>query len=103
MRRTQSLVRVLEALLENPQDQHWGYELQKRAKIRSGVLYPILRRLHEAGWVEDGWEDQREASQGRPPRRYYVLTPQGVTAARELLMEAIHDPRFGWLRPGAPA
>jgi len=103
MRKTQSLIRVLEVLLEDPQDQHWGYDLQKRARVRSGVLYPILRRLHDQGWVADGWEEPQEVDPGRPARRYYVLTPSGVTSASEVLLEAADDPRFEWLGRGAPA
>ncbi len=101
MRKTQALIRVLEALLEDPTGQHWGYDLQKRAGLRSGVLYPILRRLHEAGWLDDGWEDPASADHGRPPRRYYVLTGSGVGEARLMLAEAAGEPRFDWLTPGA--
>lgn len=96
-------MRVLEALLGAPEQRHWGYQLQKRAGVRSGVLYPILRRLHEEGWVTDGWEEPSEVPSGRPPRRYYVLTPAGSTAARQMLAEAVHDPRFAWLMPGVTA
>jgi len=100
MRRTHALVAVLNALTAAPTDPHWGYDLQKRAGVRSGVLYPILRRLHEAGWLDDGWEDPAEISDGRPPRRYYVITPDGHTAIRELLREAAKDPRFAPLGLG---
>lgn len=96
-------MRVLNALLERPLDRHWGYQLQKRAMVRSGVLYPILRRLLEAGWVEDGWEHPAETEHGRPARRYYVLTADGEVAAREVLSAAMREPRFGWLGSGVRA
>jgi len=47
MRTTNSLVSVAVALLSDADGEHWGYELGKRTGLRSGVLYPILRRLLE--------------------------------------------------------
>ncbi len=67
------------ALMEDPQGRHWGYDLTKRAGIRSGVLYPILRRMELEEWLEAGWEDL-ETVKGRPPRRYYELTDEGRVA-----------------------
>lgn len=84
MRRTRTLLAVLAALLERPDDEHWGYDLQRATGIRSGALYPILRRLHEADWLEDGWEDPSVVD-GRPPRRYYRLTPNGTVQAKTML------------------
>ena len=101
MRKTHALVSVIDALLEDPLGQHWGYELSKKAGVRSGVLYPILRRMLEEGWLEDGWEDPREVAEGRPPRRYYTLTPDGLQIVQELLQDARHDVRFGTLLGGA--
>ena len=85
MRRTGSLMAVLDALLAEPDDAHWGYQLRRVTGLRSGVLYPILRRLLEAGWLEDGWEDPA-AVEGRPPRRYYSLTPTGVAKAKAMVL-----------------
>lgn len=84
MRRTKSLIAVLKVVVDDPTSRHWGYDLQKRAGIRSGVLYPMLRRLTEAEWLEDGWEDPAE-TEGRPPRRYYRLTDEGLVRARTML------------------
>jgi PadR family transcriptional regulator PadR len=61
--------------MASPAARHYGYDLTKQTGMRSGVLYPILHRLLAAGWLTDGWEDQRPA--GRPPRRYYELTDLG--------------------------
>lgn len=76
MRRTRALNEVAVALLENPRDRHWGYELSRASGVRSGVIYPLLRRLLEQGLLIDGWEDPAKIS-GRPPRRYYQLTDAG--------------------------
>jgi PadR family transcriptional regulator, regulatory protein PadR len=82
------------AFLEAPQDRHWGYDLSKRAGVRSGVLYPILRRMLEQGWLTDGWENPWETGRSRPPRRYYVLTEEGLSQAGALLSRARSDARF---------
>lgn len=41
-----------------------------------GTIYPLLSRLRKDGLVAS---EQRESEQG-PPRRYYLLTPQGHRA-----------------------
>jgi PadR family transcriptional regulator PadR len=79
MRVTQSLVSVAIALLENPTERHWGYPLTRAARVPSGVLYPILGRMLEEGWLSDGWEDINPSEKKRPPRRYYEITPLGLS------------------------
>jgi PadR family transcriptional regulator, regulatory protein PadR len=76
MKRTKALMRVAVALMAEPNAKHWGYPLGRAAHVRSGVLYPILLRMLDEGWLTDGWESPAEAV-GRPPRRYYELTPLG--------------------------
>ena len=97
MKVTHSLVQVMLALFESPHERHWGYELSKRAGVRSGVLYPILKRLLEKGWLSDGWEDPSETARSRPPRRYYVLTDEGRSQVGLLLGRARSDARFSAL------
>ncbi|GAA2685872.1 PadR family transcriptional regulator [Nonomuraea recticatena] len=93
MRRTHALIQVALALMEDIQGRQWGYELSKRAGVRSGVLYPILHRMLDEGWLEDGWEEA-EGLGKRPPRRYYKLTDQGVSELGALLSQARSDVRF---------
>jgi PadR family transcriptional regulator PadR len=76
VKRTVALVKVARVLTAKPDQKHWGYQLGKEAGLRSGVLYPILRRLVEGDWLTDGWEVLSEVH-GRPPRRYYELTDRG--------------------------
>jgi PadR family transcriptional regulator, regulatory protein PadR len=94
MRKTHALVQVAMALLDDPTSQHWGYELSKQAGVRSGVLYPMLTRMLNAGWVEDGWEDPTTIREKRPPRRYYQLTNEGRLALGAVVQEARRDARF---------
>jgi PadR family transcriptional regulator, regulatory protein PadR len=94
MRKTHALVQVAIALLEDPRGRHWGYELSKQTGVRSGVLYPMLTRMLDEGWVEDGWEDPTTICEKRPPRRYYELTDKGRLALGAVLQEARRDARF---------
>jgi DNA-binding PadR family transcriptional regulator len=79
--------RVLAALLEDPTGEHYGLELMHRAGVSSGTLYPILRRLANAGWVTDKWEVVDPSEAARPRRRYYSLTRRGTEGARLALAE----------------
>ncbi|HEV2284478.1 MAG TPA: PadR family transcriptional regulator [Steroidobacteraceae bacterium] len=77
-------LKVLEAFLDNPADALSGADLQKRCTIASGTLYPILLRLESAGWFVSRWENIDPSSAGRPRRRLYRLTPNGLTRASEV-------------------
>jgi PadR family transcriptional regulator, regulatory protein PadR len=90
---TGPLERVLRVLIADPSAQHYGYDLMKAAKLPSGTLYPMLARLQQDGIVESEWEAQREDAGGRPPRRYYRLTAEGLRVARiELAQAASRSP-----------
>ena len=86
MRHTRALIAVAGALMADPDGQHWGYPLERSAGVRSGALYPILRRMLEGGWLEDGWEAGQP--HGRPPRRYYTLTAKGKAEMGALIQNA---------------
>ena len=94
MRMTHALVQVAMVLLDDPNGQHWGYELSKRSGVRSGVLYPMLTRMLEGAWVQDGWEDPTTIRDRRPPRRYYELTDKGRRELGAVLQRADRDARF---------
>jgi PadR family transcriptional regulator, regulatory protein PadR len=101
---TGPLERVLRVLIADPSAQHYGYDLMKAAKLPSGTLYPMLARLQQDGLVESEWEAQREEAGGRPPRRYYRLTAEGLRVARlELAQAAARSPArqagYGTARP----
>jgi len=83
-RLTPATLDVLEALL-GPDDELYGYQIARNAGRKTGVVHPILDRLEEAGWVESTWE--RETPGRGPRRRFYRLTPDGLGAARAVLME----------------
>jgi PadR family transcriptional regulator PadR len=88
VRRTEALRKVATALLADPDTQHYGYTVSRAAGVRSGVLYPMLTRLLNEGWLTDGWEDPAITRQEkRPPRRYYTVTTAGRAALADLLKE----------------
>jgi PadR family transcriptional regulator, regulatory protein PadR len=98
MRRTYALVLVAVALMADPNGRHWGYELSKHSGVRSGVMYPILARMLDEGWLVDGWEDQAQVGRAkRPPRRYYEMTDKGKAELGAVIAEARRDTRFGQL------
>ncbi|MEV7629377.1 PadR family transcriptional regulator [Actinoplanes sp. NPDC089786] len=81
-RMTASVLKVVAALLAAGGAERYGLQLMQATGLPSGTLYPILVRLERAGWVESRWEETDPAAEGRPARRYYLLTAEGATSAR---------------------
>ncbi|MEU2611922.1 PadR family transcriptional regulator [Micromonospora sp. NPDC007271] len=109
MRMTIPVAKVLAALLADPEAPRYGLDLMKLTGLPSGTLYPVLHRLQTAGWLAAEWEEVDPVAAGRPARRYYRLTPEGVRAARPALAELRalapdgRAPRGGIAPTGAPA
>ncbi|GGQ49379.1 PadR family transcriptional regulator [Couchioplanes azureus] len=87
MRMTVTTARVLAVLLAEPGTDRYGLDLMRATGLASGSLYPILHRLQAAGWLTARWEEIDPAAEGRPARRFYRLTPEGVAQARQALAE----------------
>ncbi|MBY8875047.1 PadR family transcriptional regulator [Micromonospora sp. PLK6-60] len=88
-RLTPQTVQVLRLLLADPAVPRYGRDIARETGLKTGTLHPILARLEAAGWVHSFWEDPAEhEDQGRPRRRYYRLTGDGVRAARSCLADA---------------
>jgi PadR family transcriptional regulator, regulatory protein PadR len=90
---------VLRALLANPTQELYGVEIGQAAGLPSGTVHPTLARLETVGWLESRWEDIDPRTEGRPARRYYRLTPDGMELARSALARAYTSARPAWLRP----
>ena len=72
---------VLQAIADGFQ---YGFDIIDTTGLPSGTVYPILRRIEEEGLVRARWEKESEARrEQRPARRYYELTPAGVTRLGE--------------------
>ena len=66
----------------------YGLQICTEAGLPSGTIHPILARLEGLGWLESSWEDVDARKEGRPRRRYYRLTAEGVERARTALAQA---------------
>jgi len=75
---------VLEAIAQGHQ---YGFDVIAVTGLASGTVYPALRRLEDAGYVESRWEDHRVAQREvRPARKYYEVTESGQTALTAALL-----------------
>ena len=84
-------VAILHAIADG---KRFGFDIMDATGLTSGTVYPALDRLEEQRLVTSAWEDARVAHrEGRPPRRYFSLTPAGSTALGEALQ------RYKTLRP----
>jgi PadR family transcriptional regulator, regulatory protein PadR len=76
---------VLHALLADVDKELYGLEIAERTGLLPGTTYPILVRLERLRWVTSRWEVIDPHDEQRPRRRYYRVTPHGVTEARQAL------------------
>jgi PadR family transcriptional regulator PadR len=64
----------------------YGFDIMDISGLPSGTVYPALRRLEQTGLVDSKWEKEGIAQRdGRPPRKYYELTPDGKQALADAL------------------
>jgi PadR family transcriptional regulator, regulatory protein PadR len=64
----------------------YGFDIIDITGLPGGTVYPALRRLEEAGYLNSQWENPKiSQSEPRPARKYYELTRTG----REVLAEAL--------------
>lgn len=94
MRKTTPTIHVALELLKEPTAQHWGYDLHQRTGISTGVLYPVLTRMLDCGWLTTGWQVGSSSPGGRKARRLYKLTASGGQALELMVNEARTDRRF---------
>jgi PadR family transcriptional regulator, regulatory protein PadR len=71
---------VLSLLAEAGAGWTHGYDLCRRAGVKSGTLYPLLIRLERQKHLEAKWLPPEP---GRPPRHVYRLTASGRRLALE--------------------
>jgi DNA-binding PadR family transcriptional regulator len=81
LRMTTPRLLVLQAMLAEPERERYGLELATTAGLEPGTIYPILVAFESVGWLTSHAEEIDVHAEGRPRRRYYRLTPAGVTAA----------------------
>ncbi|PJE27130.1 PadR family transcriptional regulator [Pseudooceanicola marinus] len=74
---------VLTFLSHRPDKEFSGYEICGAISIASGTLYPLLIKLHQSGLLQQRWEDVDPKEVGRPRRRYYRISGDGIRALQE--------------------
>lgn len=87
MRVTDHLLDVLEVLLQADSDDvgvH-GWALAQATNRYGPTVYGVLDRLEDMSWVDGHWVDN--PVEGKPRRRFYRLTPEGIARARDLLKQ----------------
>lgn len=84
---TAAVAGVLEAFLADPAAERYGLDIMQATGYPSGTVYPILVRLQRAGWLAAHWEEIDPVLAGRPARRWYRLSPDGISTARTALAE----------------
>ncbi len=98
---TPAVFHVLLALAEGPRH---GYAVMKQVEEDSGIamgpgtVYGSLQRLEDAGWVEVGDEDARDARRGR----VFHLTPAGRGALQAEASRITRLARLEGVRELAP-
>ncbi|MFB9238292.1 PadR family transcriptional regulator [Plantactinospora siamensis] len=85
LRMTTPRLLVLQALLDDPERERYGLDLATAAGLEPGTIYPILVAFENAGWLRSRQEQIDPHQAGRPRRRYYTLSAEGVAAARDAL------------------
>lgn len=75
------------AVLSQLREPQYGYSLLQRLEelntlIEAGTLYPLLRRLESQGLLESHWNTEESR-----PRKYYVLSPDGLEIYQTLKSE----------------
>jgi PadR family transcriptional regulator PadR len=54
--------------------------IKAKLHVVEGTLYPLLTRLKNENILTYRWEE----STGGPPRKYYTITPEGLSFLNEL-------------------
>jgi PadR family transcriptional regulator PadR len=82
---TDNVVAIFSLMLEEPGRSWYGLELAEAGEIGSATIYAALTRMERAGLLRASWETGTPSQLGRPQRRLYTLTPEGIRAGGEAL------------------
>jgi DNA-binding PadR family transcriptional regulator len=74
----------------------YGFDIADRTGLKTGTVYPALRRLETQGFVRSSWESEKLARrEQRPARRYYEITKAGATALEAAMKRFENLARLG--------
>jgi PadR family transcriptional regulator PadR len=91
---------VLQAFLDHPGEELYGFTLAEYTGLKAGTLYPLLQRLLAEGWLTGRWEAVDERAVGRRRRRYYRLSGVGEGRALQAVQKQTDGLRQltpGWI------
>ena len=80
---------VLNYLLNDPTREFTGAEIIRSCGLASGTIYPLLLRFERGGLVESHWEDGAPNELGRPRRRFYRITTDGMATAQRSMQNLV--------------
>ena len=87
IRITGPVLKLLRVFIENPTEEVAGAGISAKTGLASGTLYPILKRLEDAKWLESRWEEQDPRAAGTPRRRLYSITGIGVRGYEQAIAD----------------
>ncbi|HPH95434.1 MAG TPA: helix-turn-helix transcriptional regulator [Anaerolineaceae bacterium] len=78
---------IVLAVLNLLREEQYGYSAlkllaERGLEVDQGTLYPLLRRLEGQGLLESRWRIEEER-----PRRYYVISAEGLALLPRLVDE----------------
>jgi len=81
-------LKVLEVFANNPNDWYTGADICNKTKLRSGVVYPLLIRMEERGWLKCKLEENTQY----PRKHYYQITRGGVGRGKRMIAKSKEVP-----------
>lgn len=82
-RMTEPTRRVLKALLTLPAEERYMYRICKVVDLHIGSAHAVLTRLEACGWATSEYESEGMHVNGRPARRFFTLTDEGIAGAEK--------------------
>jgi PadR family transcriptional regulator, regulatory protein PadR len=87
-------LKLFALMLEDPAKQWAGADLTRATGIPPGNIYVILSNGQEQGIFESEWEAIDPKVAGRPRRRFFKLTTDGIGVAQRALRGVTVKPRM---------
>lgn len=83
--RTHTTVTVLRLFIAVAPESLDGATIRRTTGIKAGTIYPMLSRLEKIGWLKSTWEDIDPSKVGRPRRKEYAMTTEGLSGGTEMI------------------
>ena len=84
---TVQFLKVISIFISNPWSEYSGADICRRAKLKSGTVYPMLIKMEVNGWLSSELEKIDPKKEGRPKKRLYKITHRGLIEGQKILAE----------------